>query len=180
MVINKMNHEGLRVDIEQNEKLKKGLPSPQLKSYAFTLRKFIKTDPKNNNSEIEIESLPLWDLLKNLLAAYPYHIYRGNPQTLGSPYEAMITNWDRLVKASEDTTIDGYVRESLRALLDAISNGSGDPQLDENFKNRAANKEQNLTTFQTLWTLFPPGCLVYGKIFQGQDELFIVEDNTRA
>lgn len=34
-----------------------------------------------------------------------------------------------------------------------------------------------MITFQTLWTLFPPGSLIYGKLFQGQDQVFIVEDN---
>lgn len=43
-----------------------------------------------DSSEIEIISLGLWNLLKEHLGDYPYHIFRDSPVTLVSPYEAIV------------------------------------------------------------------------------------------
>ncbi|KAJ5885543.1 hypothetical protein N7495_010053 [Penicillium taxi] len=150
--------------------------------YAFTLRKFISDDPSDdNNSEIEIESPALWELMKKCVEGYPYHIYQGNlPKTLDAPFEAIIFNWDNLLKATQiANNADQLARDDLRALLEIIDNGTGSLKLDNYLRKRRSLMEQKLITFEALWTLFPPGCLVYGKVFQDQDQVFIVEDNTR-
>lgn len=71
-------------------------------------------------------------------------------------------------------------RLDLKLLLDHLSSGSGDLKLDKYFKVRESHREQISVNFDSLWTLFPPGELVYGKIFQGQDQVFIVQDNVNA
>lgn len=155
--------------------------SCEQKDYAFTLRKIVSDDTSDaNDSEIEIESPKLWELVKECVRGYPYHIYQGNlPKTLDAPYEAIIFNWDNLLKASQNpNAADEVARADLKELLEAIEKGTGSPRLDNYLRKRRSLKEQNLITFETLWTLFPPGSLVYGKAFQGQDQVFIVEDNT--
>ena len=148
-------------------------------SCAFILRKIV----EDNEGELEIVSRDLWSLLKALLSHYPYHIFQGDPMTIGSPYEALILNWEKLEKAANDISPDEkdhQARKDLKLLLDTISSGSGDPKLDKYFKTRESNKEQNYVTFESLWTLFAPGTLVYGKPFLGQDQVFIVQDNTKT
>jgi hypothetical protein len=34
--------------------------------------------------------------------------------------------------------------------------------------------------FDDLWTIFPPGSLIYGKPFQNEDQLFVVNDNLKT
>ena len=150
-------------------------------SHAFVLRRNIYANNReDNDGELEIVSRDLWHLLKTLLSHYPYHIFQGDPVTINSPYEGLILNWDKLDKAANESPADGEdgeARTDLKLLLDTISSGSGDPKLDKYFKIRESHKEQKFVTFETLWTIFAPGTLVYGKPFQGQDQVFIVHDN---
>lgn len=147
---------------------------------AFTLRKLLYKDSVDNDGEIEIESQDLWDLLKELMANYPYHTFRGAPVTLVSPFEALILNWEKLERATKQEPKDEkdkIARSDLKLLLDTIASGTGHAKLDKYFRTRESHKEQKSVTFETLWTVFPPGALIYGKPFQGQDQVFIVQDN---
>jgi len=151
-------------------------------SYAFTLRKNVYENAEENEGEIDIADRDLWELLKGLLGHYPYHIFQGPPVTLNSPYEPLILYWEKLEQATKEkpkNDNDKQARLDLKLLLDIIASASGDLKLDKYFKIRDSNKEQKSVTFETLWTLFPPGALVYGKPFQGQDQVFIVQDCIR-
>ena len=154
-------------------------------SHAFILRKYVGTDTRDredNEGELEIVSRDLWSLLKELLSNDPQHTFQGDPVTLNSPYEAFIHRWSELEEASKESggnEKDKEARKDLRLLLDTLSTGSGDPKLDKYFKTRHSNREQRSVTYETLWTLFPPGALIYGKPFLGQDQVFIVQDNLR-
>ena len=151
-------------------------------THGFTLRKNVFDDAVNNDGEIDIINPHLWDLLKGLLGHFPYHIFQGPPTTLNSPYEPLILYWEKLQQAAKEVTKDvndKLAREDLKLLLDTVSSSSGDPKLDKYFKTYDSNKEQKSVTFETLWTIFPPGSLVCGKPFQGQDQVFIVQDNSR-
>ena len=150
-------------------------------SCAFILRKNVDANSREeNDGELEIVSRDLWSLLKTILSHYPYHIFQGDPVTINSPYEGLILNWAKLEKAANESSTeekDDQARKDLKLLLDTISSGSGDQKLDKYFKIRDSHKEQKLVTFETLWTLFAPGTLVYGKPFLGEDQVFIVYDN---
>ncbi|KAJ5817755.1 P-loop containing nucleoside triphosphate hydrolase protein [Penicillium robsamsonii] len=150
---------------------------------AFVLKKTIpeKFSGADDTSEIDIINLNLWELLKEHLGGYPYHVFRGSPVTLFSPYEAIIFKWDALQIASIEepkNEQDKQAREDLKLLLDHISNSSsGDSKLDKYFKERNTTIEYPKIQFDDLWTIFPPGTLVYGRPFQNQHQVFIVQDN---
>lgn len=123
----------------------------------------------------------------------PYHLFRADtPGTLYSPYEYLVYNFDELQDAAqkEPTAIeeDNQARQDLSKLLKIISEGSsGDMKLDKYFKERPSYKEVILEGKKTsrsihfinLWTVFPPGTLVYGTPFQKEDQVFLVRDNSR-
>ena len=124
---------------------------------------------------MDIVSPDLLDLLKTRLEHYPIH----DPSTIECPYECLIHNWDELTEASKESSTseaDQQARSDLALLLDTITNGSGDSRLDRHLKTREANKLQRLVSFETLWTLFPPGTLVYGRPFLGQDQVFVATE----
>ncbi|KAL6714366.1 hypothetical protein ACLMJK_007789 [Lecanora helva] len=183
IVINKVDPDtGERKDQPVSESANE-TSTAQETSHAFTLRKYIHTDGDENGGELEIVSHELWDLLKKLLGSDPEHTFQGDPVTLDAPYEAFIHNWRKLEDATREETVDekeAQVRSDLRLLLDTLSSGSGDAKLDKYFKNRQSNREQKTITFESLWTLFPPGSLVYGKSFLGQDQVLIVQNNMRT
>lgn len=150
---------------------------------ALTLRKITYSERESylpSFSEIDIHDNGLWELLKLKLGYYPYHTFQGKPTTLKSPYEPLVHNWDKLRSLANEEVDDEdaqKARKDLGLLLDTILSGSGDEKLDRYLKTREAAKNQDTVTFDNLWTLFPPGQLIYGKPFQDQDEIFLVQDS---
>ncbi|KAL8692665.1 MAG: hypothetical protein Q9218_002365 [Villophora microphyllina] len=145
-------------------------------SHAFILRKNIERFSSDNDGELEIVSPDLWNLLKKLLSRYPYHIFQGEPVPISSPYEAIIFNWNELEAAAKESVTDEkdiQARQDLKLLLDTLISGSGDAKLDKYFKVRKSYREQRSISFEALWTLFPPGELVYGRPFQEQEQVFV-------
>lgn len=136
------------------------------------------------SSQIDIKNPDLWELLKKNLGHYPYHTFRGPAITLQSPFESIVFNWDILqaeaTKPTEDEK-DELAHQDLKLLLDLVSSsGSGDEKLSKYFQARATYLAQKAVQFEDLWTVFPPGTLVYGKPFQDQHQVFIVQDNLQT
>lgn len=166
--------------------------------FAFILKKNIYDnksgmDRKENDSEIEIVSPGLWHLLKENLGHYPYHIFQGAaPATLFSPYEYFVFYFNDLQDAANKEPAndeDKEARQDLSKLLKIFTDGtSGDMDLDKYFSTRLSSakapiedqQKPETVQFTNLWTIFPPGTLVYGKPFQGEDQVFLVRDNERA
>ena len=174
-------------DPETGERMERLDESPNTKpedtqNLAFVLRKTVhdKFSDEDDSSEIDIINPDLWELLKEHLGGYPYHMFRASPVTLDSPYEEFIFEWDVLKSAATQDPKDEedkQAREDLQILLDTISGGSsGDARLDKYFKTREVCKSEKTVQFDDLWTIFPPGTLVYGKPFQSQDQVFLVRD----
>ncbi|KAF0314836.1 AAA family [Colletotrichum asianum] len=174
--------------IEEEKKFEKSKDEEfDREKFAFILRKNIyenKFSPYQtpNRSEIDIVSKNLWNLLKRYLGHFPYHIFREDPVTLSSPYDAIIYEYDDLLAEAEKAEEDEenmQARKDLKLLLDTIRTSSGDEKLDKYFKMRPNYKKPtpNTIQFEDLWTVFPPGMLVYGKPFQGEDQVFVVKDN---
>ncbi|KAF6802117.1 AAA family [Colletotrichum sojae] len=174
--------------IEKEKKVEKSkVEDFDREKFAFILRKNIYEDRFSpfqtpNGSEIDIVSEDLWNLLKKHLGHFPYHIFREDPVTLSSPYDHIVHQYDDLLAEAEKAEEDGenkQARKDLKLLLDTIRTSSGDEKLDKYFKMRPNYKKQtpNTIQFEDLWTVFPPGMLVYGNPFQGQDQVFVVKDN---
>lgn len=151
--------------------------------YAFQLRKLIYGPDDDDEGEVEIFSPDLRLLLKRLLKHYPYHHFLGDTVTLNSPYECLVLNWDLLVSEANQPGLnekDQLARDDLRLLLNTIKEGSGEERLDDYFKIRDTLKASRSITFQNLWTIFPPGTVVYSRQFLKHDQIFIVQDNVRV
>ncbi|PKY01736.1 P-loop containing nucleoside triphosphate hydrolase protein, partial [Aspergillus campestris IBT 28561] len=181
-ILTKINDPQTGVPVEKPEESKISEPEANT-DHAFVLKKTIedKSSSAEDSSEIDIISIDLWELLREHLKDYPYHIFQDSPVTLYSPYEAIVSRWDVLQAASTEVGTNTQAREDLKLLLDTISGGSsGDPRLDKYFKVRDTYTKEKAIKFEDLWTIFPPGTLVFGKPFQNEPQVFIVQDSTRA
>ncbi|KAM0717829.1 hypothetical protein Q7P37_006161 [Cladosporium fusiforme] len=142
---------------------------------------------EENYGELEIRSKSLCKLLKRLLPHYPGVQHIGDTLTLTSPYEYIVLNWDLLWKASLEECSndeDAQARSELQDVLKEIKKESGDVKLGSYLKARDDLIRQENVTFDTLWTIFPPGEVVYGHPFlknrpnqEQNHQLFVVEDN---
>lgn len=149
------------------------------KDLAFTFRKYL-NDRYHNDDEIEIHDPALLKQLQTSLRHYPGHALSGETPTLHSPFESIILNWDKLEKiasAAKPDDANNQTQSDLELLLTTISKSSSDRRLDQLLKNRAVNMEQKRVTFESIWTIFPPGEIIFGTPFQNQPQVFIVIDN---
>lgn len=100
-----------------------------------------------------------------------------------SPFEAFVHNFDLLQTVAaeineQDNEQKKQARKDLELLLGVISGGSsGDEKLNKYFKMRDSYLSDGTIQFDDLWTIFPPGALIYGKPFQGEEQVFVVADN---
>lgn len=147
---------------------------------AFTLREKF---PTWRPAEIEIHDEALLRLLRSQLKRYPGHSLVGDDLTITSPFQTIIFQWDalnELANAELSTKSDDQAHSDLRLLLNTITERSVDRRLDEYFKDRAQNMEQKHITFERLWTIFPPGERIFGRPFQKQDQMFIVQESMKS
>jgi len=177
IVNSKMDDDGERRDHPLSSKDTLDASSKK-EEYVAILRRNL----EENEGELEVFDPDLRELLKKNLAHYPYHYFIGQRMKIRSPYEPFILNWDLLQETGKETSdeTDKQARMDLRDLLKAIESGSGDTKLDSYLKAREDLIKQKSITFEALWTIFPPGTIIYGQIFlKNQDQIFIVEDNQR-
>lgn len=148
---------------------------------AFILRKFSTIGSDGCSSELRIMQPDLINLLRRVLKAYPPHMLSLGTLRLVSPFYPIIQNWDALeaeTMVERGTEGDLNARSDLRLLLSQIRIWSGDDSLDRYMRIRQDLVSTNSITFESLWTIFPQGTLVFSKRFLEQDQVFLVLESS--
>ncbi|KAA6410582.1 MAG: hypothetical protein FRX48_06004 [Lasallia pustulata] len=148
-------------------------------AHAFIFRKTQDEKDKFLYSEVEIKSADLKKVLQDNLRHYPGHFWDGDVVTIVDPFAPIVHNWDTLQKVaheegSELSDDEKLARSDLKLLLGIISTASGVDRLGKYFKDREQHIKNKTITYDTLWTLFPPGELVYSEPFLNREQIFIV------
>ena len=176
---------GERKDFPSDQDLQ-GAGNVKRAEYPILLRKILHKsrsfsgEISYTSGEIEIFDPGLLELLRDLLRHYPYHFFLGDTVPIPSPYEPFILNWDILLEESRKETgceKQRQIRLNLQELLETILKGSGDEKLDSYMQARSSLRKERSITFEALWTIFPPGTIVYGRAFLKEHQIFLVEDN---
>ncbi|KAF3015628.1 hypothetical protein E8E14_011058 [Neopestalotiopsis sp. 37M] len=148
---------------------------------AFVLRKFEGISiSRSLSAELTITNPHLGTLLQSVIKSYTLHPLRQGMLNVISPFCALVHNWDALeAETSKEgsTEEDQTARSDLHLLLLQLREWSGDDSLDSYMKMRSDLVSADSITFEALWTIFPPGTLVYSKKFLGQDQLFVVMES---
>ncbi|KAL8913046.1 MAG: hypothetical protein Q9172_007376 [Xanthocarpia lactea] len=101
-----------------------------------------------------------------------------------SPYTDVLHHWDELVEQTmvrDEQHIPGpnseseRARETREALADLLECITTARELKDYFKTRDTNIAKQVTSFEYLWTFFPPGTKVVASPFMGTQQLFLVE-----
>ena len=84
-------------------------------------------------------------------------------------------NWENLEEAAkpveDETNGRKQARKDLVKLLECVK---GSPELEKYFKTRESNIRANITTYDTMWTIFPPKTKVVAKLFLNTFQVFEV------
>lgn len=62
-------------------------------------------------------------------------------------------------------------RKDLEKLLESVTTA---PELEKYFKTRESNLKAHITTYETMWTIFPPRTKIVAKLFLNQVQLLEV------
>jgi hypothetical protein len=127
----------------------------------------------NGESMFLVLNVGLQKLLVKHLAHYPGHWDEGI--AMGRPFEPIIHNWDALRSLSEQAGADDVEKQ---ALVD-LRNLQREIQRSMKFilEDMKDIKRDKVVTFDTLWTMFPPGSIVYATPF-GHPQCFLVSSTS--
>ncbi|KAL9633946.1 MAG: hypothetical protein Q9204_003195 [Flavoplaca sp. TL-2023a] len=148
--------------------------------YAFTFYEYYKkAGPRAYDySLVTISSKELIGVLKDTLEHGIAKDWDETEVSLRAPYTQLVHSWDKLSKRAmaakecKEPDVDKG-RKELAELLEYIKTSK---ELKDYFKNRDANDAKRVTTFEYLWTLYPPGTKVVATPFMGVEQLFLVDD----
>ncbi|EED20799.1 26S protease regulatory subunit, putative [Talaromyces stipitatus ATCC 10500] len=145
---------------------------------AFVFRKTLPNDFRKNEtySEIDVEAPGLRALLRDCVGAdYPGQNLDGDTVNLVTPFAPLIHNWEVLQEATKLRTDDDertiQARQDLEKLLECVTTA---PELEKYFKTRESNLKAHITTYETMWTIFPPKTKIVAKLFLTQVQLLEV------
>ena len=169
--------------------------------HAMTFLRSFDEDEKYEYSIITIEDESLHALLFQTLSHFPGYSHQG-PITLSSRFEPIIHKWSQLNDLSSDDESKAVVAELLGEISSAESTSYLTPlknaenlqqaradlkNLLEQVKNTPgledwfsgpSNENNSTVSFEYLWTIFPPGELVFTQTNMGQPQVFIVKECT--
>jgi hypothetical protein len=117
----------------------------------------------------EIKHGPLLMLLEVELEHYPGLVFDEGLFAIHEPFAPLLHHWDRLETKSrlgDDSEITSEVSDAtsilaLAALLKCVKDV---PSLKRYFASRDSRETTGSTTFEFLWTFFPPGDLAIAVV----------------
>lgn len=145
--------------------------------YAFTWSRGFDTDNKYLYTEVEIQSKTLAELLKASLTHHMDFPHHDRVIRLRSPFKAVVHNWTKLLDEAkphlDEDDEHNTAREDLKRLMDQVSSST---ELKQYFRDLDPSKPSETVSFELLWTIFPPGCLVYSKRVMQKDQVLILQN----
>ncbi|KAH7165777.1 P-loop containing nucleoside triphosphate hydrolase protein [Dactylonectria macrodidyma] len=142
--------------------LEEAAENEETQKYAVIIRKI---KPKEADStkpliidSIIVQSPYLKRVLGKVFDGYPGIVTEVTRLKFHAPFECFVHRWDRFAAAKDDSALDDITREHVELLYNIMKTELGEViQLREDyFKTRAV-------AFEHVWTLFPPGCTVWGS-----------------
>ncbi|POR33773.1 26S protease regulatory subunit 4 [Tolypocladium paradoxum] len=105
-----------------------------------------------------IQSPYLKRVLADVLHGYPGILTNLSRLKLTAPFECFVHRWDRFEAARNDPSLEDAAKEHLELLHGIMLEDLGDviTLRGDYLKNKAVS-------FDHVWTLFPPGCTVFGQ-----------------
>ncbi|RTE83715.1 hypothetical protein BHE90_001729 [Fusarium euwallaceae] len=142
--------------------LEEAAENEETQKYAVIIRKK-KPKEADSNKPLIIDSLVIQSpYLKRVLGkvfdGYPGVFCGVSRLKFHAPFACFVHRWDKFTAAKDDMAYDEATREHVTLLFNIMKEELGEIiQLREDyFKNRAV-------AFEHIWTLFPPGCTVWGS-----------------
>jgi hypothetical protein len=124
-----------------------------------------------NLCSIDIQSPALKDAIREVFQRYPGESVDLEEPSFDAPFHPFFHQWPTLLAAHEASKQESSgVHHELSALVTVLHDEFGGAMKDT--QSLASNGN---TTFDLVWTLFPPGCPVFG-LWQDKEHCFLVNE----
>ncbi|KAL9126196.1 MAG: hypothetical protein Q9217_004725 [Psora testacea] len=157
----------------------KGPPADQIEkktNYAFVWSRVFDKENRYSSTDVEIQSEDLGDLLKINLSHDPWFPLHDKVIRFQSPFKALVHNWSKLLNVvdpcSGDNDKQSTAKKDLKQLMKQISTTN---ELTQYFQDFDPANMPKTVSFNLLWTIFPPGCLVCSTPVMQKDQVFILQ-----
>ncbi|KAF4977276.1 hypothetical protein FZEAL_6164 [Fusarium zealandicum] len=142
--------------------LEEAAENEETQKYAVIIRKKKPREADSNKplviDSIVIQSPYLKRVLGKVFEGYPRIFTDVSRLKFHAPFECFVHCWDRFAAAKEDTNYDDKTREHVGILHKIMREELGEIiQLRQDYFNN------RVVAFEHAWTLFPPGCTVWGS-----------------
>jgi hypothetical protein len=122
-----------------------------------------------NLTSIEIQSPYLKGLLRQIFKNYPGEAIDGEEISFDAPFHPFFHQWATLISVYEQAKNDENAHpEQLEALINVLRD-----EFKEAMRDARSNVKNGNMIFEHLWTLYPPGVPVLGKV-KGEEHCFLV------
>ena len=120
-------------------------------------------------ASIEVLSPYLKGVLRQIFKNYPGEAIDGEEISFDAPFHPFFHQWASLISVQEKSKQDDNAHpEELEALIGVLKD-----EFKEAMRDSRSNVKNGNMIFEHLWTLYPPGVAVLGKI-KGEDHCFLV------
>lgn len=169
----RLNDDGEWVEKEVKEKEPEPEKAASKKDdYALTWRRNYHSSTYGHvktTNEVLIESHELRMALMKVVKGYDQISFETNEVIISEPYECIYHNRHRLAKYAAESTTDEATRTDVNILLSDLAKEQETAREDAKSLG-----EKGMTKFELLWSLFYPGCLVFGTPILNQPQAFLV------
>jgi hypothetical protein len=139
--------------------------------HAFEWRQIVDSKGDEISCQITIFNVDLKKAIASQLDDYPGH-WDEEQMIFHGIFRPLVYNWDRFQKLLVDGSVPDQILSDLHIMLELIKKSK---RLRTYFNNLEVTKKDATITSDMLWTLFPPGELVFGSPFN-EPQVFIVSD----
>jgi hypothetical protein len=176
--VRRHNRDGIMEEVpeEPNTALAKE-PQSENSAYAFTWLKIMGLDGKYVTTRAQITSPELRKLLWETLKHYRNFFMHGEAIELAALSHPLVHNWTKLTNAvneecDDDTPQLKMARKDLGCLLERVASLS---EMAPILRSIDSRNDLKTVTHEQLWTIFPPGCLVYARPALNKSQVFITQ-----
>lgn len=146
-------------------------------NYAFVWSRYFDQESRYSGTTFEILSEPLADLLKETLMHHLDFPRHDKVIRFTAPFEVLVHNWTKLLGVTEPcsgaSAQQNIARDDLKQLMKQVSTTT---ELSQYFQDFEPALMPKTVTFKLLWTIFPPGCLVYSATVMQKDQIWVLKN----
>lgn len=153
------NRDGSVVSKTRNSKADKkaAMDLAQIEQHSLVLETHIHHDGTHLYSVLVINNHHILELLSKVVEYYPeVPILRSAGLRIKSPFELLFRHWDALEDLYQSDSLDDQQSMQLNLLLKVLNDICGNDR-----KTLRSHTEAGHISYEYLWSIFKPGCLVY-------------------